>query len=171
MYSCAACHQTFASLGNQWTEFGCDHSYCFTCMATMLRNSLTDGPFPPKCCGFHAPLNDTERLRSMLPNDLWAKLDEKLEEVNVEDKTYCSVPTCSSFIKPAHISGNDATCPNCGKVTCVACKAAAHEGACPDSAADPATQQLLHTAATQGWRQCGKCRNMIERVDGCKHMT
>jgi hypothetical protein len=153
------------------TQFVCGHIYCFTCMATILRNSLTDRPFPPKCCGFHAPLNDIERLRSMLPNDLHVRLDEKLEEANAEDRTYCSVPTCSSFIKPAHISGNDTTCPACAKVTCVACKAATHEGECPGSVADPAMQQLLQTAAIEGWRKCGKCQNMIERTDGCKHMS
>jgi hypothetical protein len=171
MYSCAACYETFASPDDLYMQFDCGHAFCSTCVVPFLRSSLDSGPFPPRCCGHHTAFPDVERLRSIVPSDLRAKLDKGLEELRAEDRTYCSVPTCSSFIRSSQISGNDATCPACARVTCVACKAATHEGECPDSEADPALQQLLQTAAMKGWRRCGRCLTMIERTEGCNHMS
>ena len=168
MYSCVACDETLASYDALYMQFDCGHVFCSICVVPFLDSSLNDGKFPPRCCGHHAAFPDVERLRSILPDDVRAKLDEGIEELRAEDRTYCSVPTCSSFIKAAHISGNDATCPVCGKVTCVACKAATHTGECPD---DPALQQTLEEAARQGWRRCGRCLTMIEISEGCNHMT
>ena len=170
MYCCVACDKSFALPGGQWWQFNCGHIFCSTCVEPLFRSSLNDGPFPPKCCGQNTSFQDVERLRKMLPKDLCAKLDERLEEFQASDRTYCCIPTCSSFIRPSQISGNNATCPDCKNVTCVACKAATHTEECPDSAADPALQGLLQTAETQGWIRCGKCRSMIERIEGCKHM-
>jgi hypothetical protein len=169
MRKCVACHETLLP-DALWWEFNCAHVFCLACMISLLRSSLSTGPFPPKCCGEPTAFYQIKSVRSVLPADLCAKLDEKLEELNAEYRTYCSVATCSTFIKPAHISGNDATCPVCDKVTCVACKAAAHEGECPESATNPAMQTLLRTAESEGWRRCRRCRSMIERTDGCNHM-
>ena len=170
MYPCVACDEIFTSRDAVYMDFDCGHAFCLTCVESFFRSSLKNGQFPPTCCGHLAAFSEVARVRSILPQDLRAKLDDRLEEVNAVDRTYCSVPTCSSFMKPAHISGNDATCPVCERVTCVACKAAAHAGECSDRAEDEATQQLLHTAMSQGWRRCGKCRSLIERIDGCNHM-
>jgi hypothetical protein len=170
MYCCAACNQSFAMSDGLWWQFECDHIFCSTCTESLFRSSLSDGPFPPTCCGHNTSFHGMERLRKMLSEDLCAKLDERLEELQASDRTYCSIATCSSFIRPSHISGNEATCPVCERVTCVACKAAIHTGECPDSTVDPALQQLLQTAGTEGWKRCGKCLSMIELIDGCNHV-
>lgn len=171
MADCASCYEPLESPDALWMEMVCGHNYCYTCMEKFLRKALTDGPFPPKCCGELNAFHKVEQFRSTLPDDLRTKLDEKLEEVEASDRTYCSVPTCSTFIRPANISGNDGTCPSCGNVTCVACKAASHAGACPATAADAALGQLLQTAVAEGWKMCGNCHSMIERTEGCNHMV
>lgn len=171
MDHCVACYNTLDSPDALWMEISCGHIYCYICIETIIRSALSDGPFPPKCCGELTAFHKVEQFRSTLPDDLRAELDEKLEEVEAVDRTYCSVATCSTFIGPANISGNDGTCPSCGNVTYVACRAATHTGQCPQTTADPALEQLLRTAAAEGWRICGNCHSMIERTEGCNHMV
>lgn len=170
MIYCVACADPVADGDALLWRTNCGHCFCSICIELLIRSSLSGGPFPPKCCGNHIQFSEARLSRLNLPKDLSAKLEEKLEELNTSDRTYCSVLTCSSFIGPSHISGNNATCPVCRHITCVACKTAAHTGKCPDKAANPALQQLLDMAGTEGWKRCGRCQSMIERIEGCNHM-
>ena len=36
---------------------------------------------------------------------------------------------------------------------------------------DGAGQKLLALAKTKGWRVCGRCGSVVERREGCLHMT
>lgn len=163
---CLACYNPLSPVRRYTAPFG--HGYCITCLDRMLRTSLMPFfPFPPRCCEASLPVWEDENVEAMLSEGLVAELDQKHEELRTSYRNYCSVPTCSAFIKAPHISGNDATCSVCGSVTCVACKAAAHAGEC---AANEVLQQVLSTARTQGWKRCGACRNMVERIDGCNEM-
>ena len=164
--SCAACDKTLAMDDEEWWAASCGHNFCWTCIEALLRSSLHGGPFPPKCCYQEISIYEDERVRSVL----YEKLVEKREELRSSDRTYCSVSTCSSFIGPSRISEINATCPVCGGITCVACKATSHPGECPDRPADEQLQQLFDTAASEGWRRCGRCKSMIERVEGCPDM-
>lgn len=170
MFYCVACANHIARDEERLWQANCGHALCSACMESLIRSSLSGGPFPPRCCGHHILFNKARLSNLQLPKDLHAKLEEKLEECNASDRTYCSVPTCSSFVGSSHISGHNATCPVCQHVTCVTCKAATHTGECLDSAADPALEQLLDTTFTEGWRRRGKCQSMIDRIDGCNAM-
>jgi hypothetical protein len=164
---CVACLESFdeASKVRWWAD--CHHSYCTACIEALLRSSLAGGPFPLQCCGQVISCWTHENLQAALPDDLNSQLAKKKEEFESSDRTYCSVPTCSAFIASSQISENDATCPACDCVTCVACKAPTHSGECPT---DEALQELMLQAGDSGWMRCEKCKSLIERVDGYDEM-
>jgi hypothetical protein len=165
---CAACLENFDEAARKRWWVDCNHVYCTDCITSLFRPSLAGGPFPPQCCGQVISCWTHEELKAVLPEDLNSQLAKKKEEFDTSDRTYCSVPTCSTFVGAPHITGNDAKCPACEYVTCVACKAPTHDGECPT---DETLEEVLHIAETAGGKRCEKCGSMIERMEGCDEMV
>lgn len=144
----------------------CGHHYCQECLHTLFEMSTSDeNLFPPRCCRQKIPL-PTARL--YLSPKLVQTFEKKSIEFKTSDRTYCSQPTCSTFIASAHIAGEQATCTACTTKTCTICKNESHDGDCPE---DTATQQVLDTAREQGWQRCYNCRRVVELDVGCNHMV
>lgn len=144
----------------------CEHMYCQECLTQLFELSTTDETlFPPRCCRQGIPLTS---VRLYLSRELVLRFQKKTVEFETSDRTYCSRPTCSTFIPPNSIAGEVATCIACFTDTCTICKGNSHEGDCP---ADTATQQVLETAREQGWQRCYNCKIMVELDVGCNHMT
>ncbi|KAF4637071.1 hypothetical protein G7Y89_g1025 [Cudoniella acicularis] len=135
----------------------CGHEYCRNCLQDLFRASLTDDClFPPRCC--RQPII-TCTVRIFLTAELVQKYEEKKIEYDTPDRTYCSNPSCSVFIRAQRIAEDRATCSVCSRVTCTICKGVAHEGDCP---ADVALQQVLATATENGWQRCYGCKRLVE---------
>ena len=144
----------------------CGHDYCQECVRTLFELSTTDETlFPPRCCRQEIPLSS---VRLYLSSALICLFEKKSIEFKTSDRTYCSQPTCSSFITSVDIHSEQATCTACGTHTCTICKNTAHDGDCPE---DVATQQVLETAREQGWQRCYNCRRLVELDVGCNHMV
>jgi len=144
----------------------CGHEYCRDCLRELYSHSLTDDTlFPPRCC--RQPIT-SGGVRVFLPSELIHQYEQKKIELDTPNRTYCSNPICSAFIHSDAITNDEATCPECGTVTCTMCKLEGHSGDCP---ADTALQQVLDTANEQGWQRCFKCRVLVELEHGCNHMT
>ena len=144
----------------------CGHDYCQECLRTLFELSTTDETlFPPRCCRQEIPLPS---VRLYLSSALINLFEKKSIEFKTSDRTYCSQPTCSSFITSVNIHDEQATCTACGTQTCTICKNTAHDGDCPE---DIATQQVLETAREQGWQRCYNCRRLVELDVGCNHMV
>ncbi len=144
----------------------CNHEYCRDCLEDLFRASMTDDSlFPPRCC---RKLITIGTVRVFLPGDLLKQYEQKKLELDTPNRTYCSNPLCSAFIRVENITNEKATCPNCRTVTCTLCKAGNHGGDCP---ADTALQQVLHTADENGWQRCYSCRRFVELDIGCNHIT
>ena len=140
---CIACDLTKPLLDIFKTP--CEHHYCQECLRALFELSITDETlFPPRCCRQEIPLPPVKLYLSSALIDLFEK---KSIEFKTSDRTYCSQPTCSSFITSVNIRGERATCTACGTYTCTICKNTAHDGDCPE---DIATQQVLETAREQG---------------------
>ncbi len=148
------------------SRFPCSHEYCRGCLESLFTASLSDESlFPPRCCNQPIPL---ESCRTSLPSKLAGEFLAKKAEMETPNRTYCHLPTCSTFIPQQFINGEVATCIRCRKTTCVTCKRPSHEGDCPH---DPAVQELLRVAAENGWQQCYSCHRLVELEHGCNHMS
>lgn len=117
-FQCAACDY----IEPPWTvwQAPCKHGYCNACLDQLFRLSLEDEIlYPPRCCQQIMPWSEVREFVS------WRLMDDfegKKEELDTQDRTYCSDPTCSTFIGACHIASDTAaaTCPTCQKLTCVA---------------------------------------------------
>ncbi|KAJ1482430.1 hypothetical protein T484DRAFT_1624230 [Baffinella frigidus] len=94
---------------------------------------------------------------------------------------YCPELKCGQALeKPDETEANYplATCPACSKMMCVTCKVVWHAGtSCkqyqrlPMHLKNPEDVALLGLAGKEGWRQCPRCENLIERnADGCTYI-
>jgi hypothetical protein len=147
-------------------ETPCEHIYCDVCLEILVQNWYTSTR-APACCGTVLPWED---YKSTVNPELTAALDAKKEELDSKDRTYCPERTCSTFIGAQDISVDNATatCSVCSKVTCTTCKAASHTGDCVP---DASISNELEQAEQEGWKRCCQCRMVVEREDGCPHMT
>lgn len=66
------------------------------------------------------------------------------------------------------ITDSVATCAECRVTTCTECRKRAHPGgSCHE---DEDTQQLRGLARERRWQQCPSCHQLVEKMEGCKHM-
>ncbi|KAF5587634.1 IBR finger domain protein [Fusarium subglutinans] len=162
MKECIACNDRFSPLA--LSRSPCSHEYCRECIVGLVRSSLQDETlFPPRCCGQNIPVTPGRWFSPELVGQFQAK---KLE-FDTPNRTYCSKPSCSTFVPPQFIAGETATCPRCRRRTCVHCKGPHHSGVCPS---DTASQQILELAAENGWQRCYACHRVVELEIGCNHM-
>ncbi|THY48629.1 hypothetical protein D6C97_07583 [Aureobasidium pullulans] len=144
----------------------CGHCYCGTCLDMVFKAAVLDESlYPPSCCE-NTPL-PIEHAKRFLEPGMVETFDEKGVEFSTVDRTYCSDPTCSTFIPPSDIHGDAAVCDGCGKQTCVVCKAPTHPGDCP---ADEKLKALLEHAEEMRWQRCYNCLRVVQRLDGCSHI-
>jgi hypothetical protein len=116
---CVACQENL--IADSVTKVPCGDQYCIDCIQGLFSASFVDDSlFPPRCCRQHI---DPDAIQEFLTADLITAYREKKLEVETLDRTYCSDPRCSIFLKPENITGEHATCPKCNKATCTICKA------------------------------------------------
>jgi hypothetical protein len=142
----------------------CNHTYCSSCLACFIRGCIDDSSrFPPQCCNMPIAI---ENCRGLLSDEHIDEFYLKQEELSTRNPTHCS--SCGKFIRPRYILNQVATCGFCNAETCSACKGPVHAGLCEE---DGNVRLLRDLARQNGWRQCGRCRNMVELVTGCYHIT
>jgi hypothetical protein len=91
-----------------------------------------------------------------------------MEERATPNPIYCAKPGCAAFIPPSNLKGPMATCGKCGFVSCSLCKNPEHKGVCPP---DQLGLKLMNLADNKSWIQCTRCKAVVERDEGCLHMT
>jgi hypothetical protein len=160
----------------------CEHGYCRGCVAgsylpvhfhvRMLTASITEAiksalksRAPFKCCNATPPI---PLLSRFLPAPLLASYNNLLLELSTPNPKYCSNAHCSLFLPPSSITGPLAICSSCRTRTCALCSAAEHAGVCQQ---DVAGQKVLALAGRKGWKICPNCKSVLERTEGCLHMT
>ncbi|KAL5588473.1 hypothetical protein FOBRF1_015001 [Fusarium oxysporum] len=146
-------------------EAPCSHAMCQPCLIRSIRTAIKDESlFPPKCCGQAIPVDTTN---TFIPEELLTECDNKREEYETTNRTYCSDKACSEFIPLRTIEAGIARCTRCETRTCLNCLSEAHEGTCTD---DPESQRVIRLAEEHGWRRCEQCKNMVELTHGCFHI-
>ena len=160
---CVICSDEFSA--RHLITAPCGDHYCKTCIGNLYDLATKDESlFPPRCCrqpipvGIATPMLTSTQVQTFL---------EKSIEFNTPNRIYCHDTTCGAFVGPDNISGEKAMC-TCGALTCTVCKAAAHEGDCPE---DPAYTFLMAFAAAELYQTCQQCKRLVELSIGCNHMT
>jgi hypothetical protein len=166
--NCIACYSSDLHPSDM-RRLGCGHNYCFECLRRLFANSVkNESLFPPRCCRIPIPLFIVE---AKMPQHEITKC--KMAEVEFgtpwPDRIYCSNRNCTSFIPRMNITKTHARCPSCKTSTCTKCKNGYHssESCSPDSD----LQETLELSAREGWKRCASCGSMVERIEGCLHMT
>lgn len=156
---CVACNEV-----RDTVQVPCQHQYCKICVVQIVGDSIMDESlFPPRCCGHEMPMS---LIRPYLPFELIVQFQQTAIEFGTPNRTYCF--SCGTFVNPDNIHGHRAHCATCNLDTCMLCKVRFHGGDCPQ---DPALQAVLQLAQETGWQRCTSCQTMIERREGCNHIT
>lgn len=122
---------------------------------------------PPRCCtAEHIPWEIVERLFDTNFKETWNK---KFTEFTARNRLYCPRRNCGEFIRPEDIRYlNDGSkygkCPKCSMEVSVQRSSKLHgQRDCPE---DKDTK-----AKEDDWQRCFKCQTLVQRHEGCNHMT
>lgn len=169
---------------------GCLHTYCFSCMKQHVEVKLLHGIIP-KCphegCTSELNINRCERF---LTPKLIEIMKQRLKEASIPstDKVYCPYPRCSELMSKSQASNyarkeavqdrvfGERKCVKCNGFFCVNCEVPWHYNMrCKEYKRlnpSPSEDTKLKSLASRNlWRQCVKCKHMIELAEGCYHMT
>lgn len=168
--SCVACLEDISP--SRGADLKCGHRMCNSCLRRLFRMSITDPQhMPPRCCTQdHIPLQCVDRL---FDTDFKKNWNRKFSEYTTRNRLYCPSRKCGEWIKPENIRRENgrkvARCGRCKTKVCGSCGGRYHSSAaCPS---DEDTANFLNQAADKGWKQCYRCKAMVELKEGCNHMT
>ena len=151
----------------------CNHQFCASCLHQYVIYKI--GVFESVECPneeCREVLDENTRLYSELPLDArkkYKKLKEYTESLKNPNRKLCPNEKCDGYLEMPEARENEVVianprCNTCKRVYCSKCSFEEHEGDC-----DP--HQLNFFQNTLHYRQCARCKNVIEKSSGCNHMT
>ncbi|KAL1214669.1 E3 ubiquitin-protein ligase RSL1 [Cardamine amara subsp. amara] len=162
----------------------CIHRYCFSCVKQFVEVKLLSW-IAPTClndeCKLELTLETCSKVLTPKLIEMW-KQKMKEDSIPAEEKIYCPYPSCSMLMSKTELSSeanqsNVRTCVKCCGLFCINCKVPSHSDlSCDDyKKLDPHPlvddMKLKSLASDNMWRQCVKCRHMVELSHGCNHIT
>ncbi|KAK8029992.1 hypothetical protein PG993_011283 [Apiospora rasikravindrae] len=145
----------------------CTHIWCKNCLKYPFSVAYNGGfGRPPRCCDEIEP---TPAILEYIGPDIATRYLQARMENHAAVTAYCH--SCQEFIPEPFVVGGGggklATCPKCKTFTCVPCGKASHAGECAE---DTDVNMVLKLAKKKGWKQCPKCKTVIEHKEGCHEM-
>jgi hypothetical protein len=181
---CLACMEP--GVRNDMAVLPCRHIYCRECIKGSSPNPNIPSPSQPKlisrigafkaayksrtsfrCCGIPVSTK-LAPIPQMLSSSFTYKYNSLLLELSTPHPKYCSLPTCSRFLPPNLYHNPSITCPKCRTRTCTLCTKAEHPGVCKQDRDGIKVEKL---AKRKGWKKCPGCSQVVERTEGCLHIT
>ncbi|KAF8628198.1 hypothetical protein AX15_004047 [Amanita polypyramis BW_CC] len=161
---------------------GCNHVYCSECISHYLMSAPERKQFPLVCSG------DEDRCKRPIPIPVVQRFlskqqfDQLLEaaaaayiEKQPNKFQYCTTADCKQvYCRDGR--KRTLTCPSCFASVCTACNKDAHEGmTCEerDLLDNPEEQERRNEqwALAAGAKRCPSCRVLVQKTEGCNHMT
>ncbi|XP_030453684.1 E3 ubiquitin-protein ligase RSL1-like [Syzygium oleosum] len=188
--TCVICFED-SSVTEMFSVEECLHRYCFSCMKRHVEAKLLDGVMI-KCP--HDGCNSEVKIDScggFLEPNIISIMSQRMKEasVPVTERVYCPYPRCSTlmskhevleysrngFVGAEHSGARK--CMKCQFFFCVECKVPWHynmscyEYQRSNPIATAGDAQLKSLASKRLWRECVKCKNLVELAEGCYHIT
>ena len=162
-------------------QLGCGHSYCSGCLQHYLESAPHTRTFPLVCIGDEGackvPISIPEIRRFLQPQVFQALVEVAFRsylDQHAQELKFCTTPDCQQIYRHS-ANTRILQCPSCFSTICSACDEEGHEGmTCQEHRLhkDPAEQdRLFNVWANEHGKQCPKCRRVIEKIEGCNHMT
>ncbi|XP_062194517.1 E3 ubiquitin-protein ligase RSL1-like isoform X2 [Phragmites australis] len=190
--TCAICLED-TNITKIYVVEGCAHRFCFSCMKEHVKVKLLNGMLPACPQDGCATKLSVEGSKIFLSPRLLGIMVQRIKEGQIppSQKIYCPYPKCSALmslgevIRPMQESCSKYTaadaatlrkCVQCRGSFCINCKVPWHDRmSCYDYKrryphARPEDAKLQNLARQRLWRQCVKCKHMIELAEGCYHM-
>ena len=170
-YECTSC---FDEIPRKTAIAGlpCNHKYCLACFSQLVSTAIhSEDTFPPKCCLQEIP--KTLLRTHLAPKELSTYNQRALEyAVPIANRYYCVHAPCARWIDTRHAKRTNGAlaCPHCQTKLCLVCRGPSHPSNqdCPQ---DYGLSSTLEHAELAGWQRCYNCRALVERNQGCRHIT
>ncbi|MBA0587678.1 hypothetical protein Gorai_000801 [Gossypium raimondii] len=174
-----------------FTVDGCFHRYCFSCMKQHVEVKLLNAMVascPREGCNTEVTIDSCGKFLDPKLVEIMSNR-KKEASIAVSEKVYCAFPRCSALMSKSEVLQYTRTvmlvaeqsgarkCVKCHRFFCIYCKVPWHfDMTCIDYKRlnpHPASEEaMLNTLATKKrWRECIKCKHVIELAGGCYHIT
>ncbi|XP_071709326.1 E3 ubiquitin-protein ligase RSL1-like [Rutidosis leptorrhynchoides] len=183
---CTICFESVYT-DQMFSVSNCMHRYCFSCMRKHVEAKLLQGQLP-KCPDVKCKSKlEIESCKKFLNPELYDIMSSRVKEESIPatDKVYCPFSKCSALMSKTELQLHAATssrdtgmrqCVKCRRLFCINCKVPWHDNVDCGSylkyfANQSSNEAKLKSLATKNrWRQCIKCKNMVELSEGCYHI-
>jgi len=159
-----------------------NHTFCLQDLREHIRVKLYGNmsPFPILCpeCPWEIDDEIAERVLGDEVLERWRREKILLE---LPGMMFCPRATCSEILAPADEDEDttSAECPSCHVLLCFKCRSIWHgDMTCQESKLfkenNSEEDQALYNLARaeqQQWRRCPSCRMIVNKVEGCHHLT
>ena len=146
--------------------FVCHHLFCEDCISTFVEGKLKMHQLfdCPSC-------NSPYDQNSVFFLSLSLQEQEKLAIINLRKQLEsnpnlreCPNEKCKLGVIPASPKQKTGICRECLKEYCLSCMLPVHAGKCASTGASLLRQKF-------NFKECPKCKRIIERIAGCPHIT
>ena len=148
--------------------FVCSHLFCEECISVYVEGKLKlleqfncpscSLPFDDNCIFLQElSVEEQEKLISINLRKQINSSNDKLRE--------CPDEKCKlGVIRVRNDKQRTGTCEECYKQYCIRCMLPAHKGECANISTDLLQKKF-------NFKECPKCKRIIERISGCPHIT
>ncbi|GJU06858.1 ribonuclease H domain-containing protein [Tanacetum coccineum] len=185
---CTICLEQFYNI-RMFTVNKCCHKYCHSCIRSHVEAKLLQGMKLPECPheGCKSRLDIESCMKFLTPKSYEIMiLREKEAAIPPAEKVYCPFSNCSYLMSEAEVlkytvdlflaakGTGIRKCVKCHSLFCKNCKVPWHNNVtCSEYMTYNQAEnevKLKSLATKKRWRQCIRCENMVELVQGCYHI-
>ncbi|KAK0228802.1 hypothetical protein IW262DRAFT_1456020 [Armillaria fumosa] len=161
----------------------CEHVYCTGCIRHFLTSAAKTGIFPLICMGNESTCGtpiSIPVIQKFLPPTAFDHLLETIFTTHVDkhpqEFRYCKTPDCMQIYRKSEVV-SALRCPSCFSEICSSCGEDSHERlSCEDARIhnNPVEQERMSEAwlsQQRGIKKCPACSRLLEKTEGCNHMT